>query len=52
MLASHDRSIVLANAVERLWDKPTEEIKGELDKLIPEYFRRDDHAPLSDMVSS
>jgi hypothetical protein len=35
-----------------LWDKPTEEIESELDKLIPEYFRRDDHAPLSEMVGS
>jgi hypothetical protein len=38
--------------LERLWDKPTEEIESELDKLIPEYFRRDDHAPLSEMVGS
>jgi hypothetical protein len=38
--------------LERLWDKPTEEIENELDKVIPEYFRRDDHAPLSEMVGS
>lgn len=38
--------------LERLWDKPTDELKSELDKLIPEYFRRDDHAPLSNMAGS
>ena len=36
--------------VESLWDKPEEEIKRELDTIIPEYFRRNDHAALSELV--
>ncbi|MDP9439852.1 MAG: hypothetical protein M3P49_14105 [Actinomycetota bacterium] len=36
--------------VERLMDKPDEEVKRELDEVIPEYFRREGYAPLSEMV--
>lgn len=36
--------------VERLMNKPDEEVKRELDAAIPEYFRRDEYAPLSKMV--
>ncbi len=38
--------------VDRLYDKPDEEVRRELDQAIPEYFRRDDYAPLSEMVAS
>ncbi len=36
--------------VERLWDKPDEVVRRELDEEILRYFGRDDHAPLSGMV--
>jgi hypothetical protein len=38
--------------VDRLADKPDEVVKRVLDVEIPAYFRRDDHAPLSEMVAS
>lgn len=38
--------------VDRLYDKPDEEVRHELNRAIPEYFRRNDHAPLSQMVAS
>lgn len=38
--------------VERLWKKTDEEVQKELDVVIPKYFRRDDYAPLSKLVSS
>jgi hypothetical protein len=36
--------------VEQLQDKPDKEVRRELDRAILGYFRRDDHAPLSNMV--
>jgi hypothetical protein len=38
--------------VERLMGKADDEVKRELDVAIPAYFRKDDHAPLSEMVAS
>jgi hypothetical protein len=49
------RNMVLSESVsllEKLWEKPDEEVKKELDVAIPAYFRRDDHAPLSELVAS
>jgi hypothetical protein len=37
--------------VERLCDKPDEVVRRELDRAIPEYFRRDDHAQLRALVT-
>jgi len=42
----------ISQLVERLWDKLDEEVERELDVAIPEYFRRDDHAALSQMIAS
>lgn len=39
-----------SDLVERLMDKPDKEVKRELDAAIPKYFRRDNYAPLSEMV--
>lgn len=38
--------------VQRLLGKSDDEVKRELDVVIPAYFRKDDHAPLSEMVAS
>lgn len=38
--------------VDRLRDKPNEEVKVELDSAILDYFRREDYTPLSNMVAS
>jgi hypothetical protein len=38
--------------VERLTCESDYEVKRELDVVIPAYFRKDDHAPLSEMVAS
>lgn len=38
--------------VERLWNKTDEEVQRELDVVIPDYFRRDNYAPLSKLVAS
>lgn len=38
--------------VERLWDRTDEEVQRELDIVIPEYFRRNNYAPLVGIVSS
>jgi hypothetical protein len=36
--------------LERLREKSDEEVKSELNTVILEYFRRDDYAPLSELV--
>lgn len=36
--------------VERLRDEPDDVVRCELDRVVPEYFRRDDHARLREMV--
>jgi len=41
----------LTPLVERLWDKPDDVVGRELDGAILAYFRRDEHAELSGMVS-
>ena len=38
--------------VERLVGKSDDEVKRELDVAIPAYFRKDDYAPLSEMIAS
>lgn len=38
--------------VERLRDKPDEEVRRELDRVILEYFRKDNYARLSKLVSA
>lgn len=38
--------------LDQLKDKPDEEVSAALDVAIPEYFRRDEHAALSDLVAS
>jgi hypothetical protein len=38
--------------VRRLLGKSDDDVKHELDVAIPAYFRKDEHAPLSDMVAS
>jgi hypothetical protein len=40
----------LQGLVERLWDKPDEEVRRELDAAVLGYFRRNDGAALSEMV--
>ena len=49
------RDMALSEAwplVERLWEKPDEEVRRELDVAIPAYFRREDYAALRELVES
>jgi hypothetical protein len=49
------RGMALSEAfplVERLWDKPEEQVRRELDVAIPAYFRRDDYAALRELVEA
>ncbi|MBA3350927.1 MAG: hypothetical protein H0U23_00615 [Blastocatellia bacterium] len=41
-----------AQLVVRLQGKSDDEVKQDLDVALPAYFRKDDHAPLSEMVAS
>jgi hypothetical protein len=41
----------LAELVNRLHDEPDDVVRRELDRAIPEYFRRDDHAQLRALVT-
>lgn len=43
---------VAAQLVVRLQGKLDDEVKQELDVALPPYFRKDDYASLSEMVSS